>query len=109
MSFAPEQQSDVLPKRRLLVVYFAAIAITVIAIIIAWSLTPRRAAEHAQRAPAQISTIEQTSIRDTARGLDLRNAQREALGKWRWIDRDAGVGAIPIDVAIDLVVRDGGE
>ena len=49
------------------------------------------------------------AIRDTARGQDLRRAQRDALETWRWVDRDAGIGAIPIDVAIDIVVRDGGE
>lgn len=35
----------------------------------------------------------------------LFEAQREGLRHYRWIDRSAGVVAVPIDVAMDLVVE----
>jgi hypothetical protein len=55
----------------------------------------------------EISKIEQTPIRDTRRGLDLREAQRRELERWTWVDRSAGVATIPIDTAIDIVVERG--
>ncbi len=36
-----------------------------------------------------------------------RAQQLEQLGSYRWVDRKAGVVGIPIDRAMELVVRDG--
>ena len=38
----------------------------------------------------------------------LRAAQEEELGAYRWVDSARGVAAIPIDRAMELVVRDQG-
>jgi len=37
---------------------------------------------------------------------DLRDAQRRELAGWGWVDRDAGIARIPIDRAMDLVVKE---
>jgi hypothetical protein len=37
---------------------------------------------------------------------DLRDAQRRELAGWGWGDRDAGIARIPIDRAMDLVVKE---
>lgn len=37
----------------------------------------------------------------------LKAAQAEALGSYRWIDRQAGVVGVPIEQAMQAVVRDG--
>lgn len=60
-----------------------------------------------QPAPREISNIEQTPILDSRRGLDLREQQLRDLRSWGWVDRDAGVAAIPIEQAIDIVVSKG--
>lgn len=54
-------------------------------------------------APRTIGSIEQTPITGTAVGLELRDRQRESLETWRWVDRDAGVAAIPIERAMQIV------
>ena len=36
----------------------------------------------------------------------LRSEQQERLGSYRWIDRDAGVRAIPIDRAMQVVAQE---
>ena len=56
-------------------------------------------------APSELSGVEQTPIWDTRRGENLREAQRRQLGRWGWVDRDAGVATIPIERAMDLVVQ----
>jgi hypothetical protein len=38
----------------------------------------------------------------------LRATQQEQLHTYRWVDRDRGIVAIPIDQAMELVVRDQG-
>lgn len=72
------------------------------------ALWPRVAGPEGTRPSGpEISRIEQTPIRDTRRGLDLREAQETELQRWSWIDRSAGVATIPIDTAIDVVVERG--
>ena len=36
----------------------------------------------------------------------LRNEQIEHLSTYRWVNKASGVAAIPVDLAMDLVVRD---
>ena len=54
----------------------------------------------------EISNIEQTPILEARDGLDLRDEQREQLSHYAWVNRDAGIAAIPIERAIDLVVEE---
>ena len=50
----------------------------------------------------EIAHIEQTPIWGPARGLEKQRAQREELGRYGWVDRDAGLVSIPIDRAMEL-------
>ena len=43
----------------------------------------------------------------TATLREVRRAEQERLSTYRWVDRSAGVVAIPIERAMELVVRDG--
>jgi hypothetical protein len=71
------------------------------------SLKPSFAGPKGQRpAESQISQVEQTPIRDSRRGLDLREAQKRELERWSWVDRRAGRVTIPIETAIDVVIED---
>ncbi len=52
----------------------------------------------------EIAHIEQTPLFGSAPdGLELRRRQREELSRYRWVDRDAGLVAIPIERAMDVV------
>jgi hypothetical protein len=74
---------------------------------VAGTLRPNLAGVRGPRpAHAQISSVEQTPIRASRRGIDLRDAQRRELERWRWVDRESGVAAIPIEQAIDIVVQE---
>lgn len=110
MSFEVHQEPDSLPRTKLLVVFAAAVVVTVLALVYAWALmvrsSPERpASRRPAEAPRQIATVEQTPIRETARGWDERRDAREALTRFRWVDQDAGVAEIPVDVAMDVVAR----
>jgi hypothetical protein len=54
-------------------------------------------------AGSEIAHIEQTPLFGGPDGLELRRRQREELSRYRWVDRDAGFAAIPIDRAMDVV------
>lgn len=65
-----------------------------------------------ERAAPRIAQIHQTPIRTDRHGWREREAARAALDRYGWADRDAGVAQIPIQTAMDLVVRElasGGE
>ena len=117
MSFEVHQEQDRVRSRRLLAIFAGAVLVTAVAILSAWLLLqraspPRRDATPGRpppRAPAQIATVEQTPVRETARGLVVQDLQRDALRRWAWVDRDAGVAEIPVDVAMELMVRRAGE
>lgn len=108
--FEVEQAPDELRRRAIMAVTIASMVITATALVIAWGLLAVWGEKEPERtppvAPRTIGTLEQTLILDTKRGIDLRNEQTASLQKWRWIDRDAGLAQIPIDVAIDLMARE---
>jgi hypothetical protein len=64
------------------------------------------APEVPRAAPSAIALIEQTPLLGPGAGLDQKERQRRELASWGWADREAGVARIPIERAIDLVVRE---
>ena len=54
-------------------------------------------------AGSAIAEVAQTPLFGPAEGLSLRRRQRDELSRYRWVDRDAGLAAIPIERAMDLV------
>jgi hypothetical protein len=58
------------------------------------------------QAPNTIAGIRQTPILEEQPAQRLYRAQREALGSWGWVDRDAGIVQIPIDEAVRLLVEE---
>jgi hypothetical protein len=58
-------------------------------------------------AGSAIGQIAQTPLFGAAaEGLTLRQEQRAELSRYRWVDKDAGLAAIPIEQAMDLVARE---
>lgn len=109
--FIVRQEPDRLERRKLVVVTVTSIAIAALATASAWLLLvgasppPVATEKPPPFAPAQIGTVETTLIATTERGLTLRAEQKEALTHYGWVDQDAGIGRIPIDIAIDIVAE----
>ena len=97
---------------RLVVIAVAAVVVSVLAVFAAGLLL--RATTASRRAPPgpaasaagrEIGNLEQTPILVARDGLDLRDRERNELTHTRWLDRDGGIVAIPIERAEDLVER----
>jgi len=44
----------------------------------------------------------------SAERTELQRVQRQRLDGWRWVDRDRGVVAIPVERAMELVIEECG-
>jgi len=108
------QERDRVPGVRLFAVLVWTLAVGVVAVGVSTLILHTRSADlgeapapFASVAPRTIGSIEQTSIDRTSAGVALRATQRRELDRFGWVDRDAGVAQIPIDRAMDVVVREG--
>jgi hypothetical protein len=113
--FLVHQEDDVVATRTITLVVLVTIVIGTVAVLVSGimlkavigSLEPSAAgAAGTKPTPRDISDLEQASIVDTEEGIDLRGRQKADLNRYRWIQRDAGIAAMPIDRAIDRVVEE---
>lgn len=114
--FDVHQEDDVVSTRTLVMTGVVGVVIGAAGVVVAGALLvasvgalrPSLAGPGGPKSKGpEISNVEQTSVLDTQKGLDLRAQQGRELESWGWIDRDAGIAALPIDQAIDLVVSGG--
>jgi hypothetical protein len=103
----PRQAPDEVAERKVSGIIAGGLAITLGALVVAWLLLeqwgqPPRAKEPPP-APRTIGILEQSLIRDTERGVELRDRQYKELATWGWVDRDAGIAKIPVASAIDIL------
>ena len=55
---------------------------------------------------AEDAEIRRKIVDETPRAIgELRAEQNEVLGSYRWIDREAGIVAIPIDRAMEMMIE----
>lgn len=107
--FVVEQEVDALDRRRLARSAAVIVIATGIGLVAASYLL--RAGESGRDVgpnpppPPQVGTVETSLILGPARGIALRDRQRETLDQYGWADRDAGRARIPIDEAMNLVVE----
>jgi hypothetical protein len=105
MSHEVRQAEDSLPERKIAVATAVSFAVAAIALVVAGVLLEywgKQPVAETKPAPPTISTVEQTLVLHTERGIDLRREQTAALQRLEWVDRDAGIARIPIDTAIDI-------
>jgi hypothetical protein len=112
---AVRQELDVLASGRLVRIAVVALLVSVVGVVCAGLLLRRTTgplrAGSGESAGALVSTgreiagIEQTPILVSRDGIDLRDREREELSRAAWIDRDAGVAAIPIERAMEMIER----
>jgi hypothetical protein len=109
------QEEDFVPSRRVVVTATVAIVVSLLGVLVAglllrattWEIR-ERAVTRALGSPVTsggrtIAGIEQTPILVARDGLDLRDDERDELSRTHWLDRDAGVAAIPIERAMDML------
>jgi hypothetical protein len=107
-AFEVHQEADVVGARSLIRVALAAVAIGVLGVLFSALLLETntggiRIYGGNRAATSAIAHVQQTPILGKGEGQEMRAAQRAALSRYGWIDRDAGVAAIPIERAMDLV------
>jgi hypothetical protein len=105
MSHDP-QERDAIALRRAVRIGVIAIAIGVAAVW--WSIRLDRGAPQIARETelgAAPSVIEPSLIATNASARDLAAAQRRTLTSWAWVDREHGIARIPIDEAVEVVLR----
>jgi hypothetical protein len=89
-----------LRARTIWIVAAATVALTLVLTGIAWLLV---VVPNGSPAAAQPSSLRH-ELFDTARdGADARAAAAQALERYEWIDRGAGIVRIPIEQAVDAV------
>jgi hypothetical protein len=111
--FAPVAEEDAIPGKRFWLSAAVAALVVALSVLVAGQVlratqdvsppAPAAPPSIAANAGREIGIVEQTLLRATRRGLDEREAQRESLQRYRWVDRDHGVAALPIERAMELV------
>lgn len=101
------QEPDRVPLRGALLLVSVAVLVSAGAVGVSVLLAGARSrGARVSLPPAAATSIpEQSLIERTERGAALRDAQREQLEKYEWVDRDAGMVSIPIERAIDLTAE----
>ena len=111
-SFEVRQEQDSVAGGRLAKIAVLAVAVGLVGVAVSTLLLetntggirghlPGGAAPRA--AGSAFADIALTPLFGAAEGLSLRRRQRDELSRYRWVDRDAGLAAIPIERAMDLV------
>ncbi|HTO97586.1 MAG TPA: hypothetical protein VMK66_11125 [Myxococcales bacterium] len=116
LAHAPGELEDKnLPYRQIIAVGVGTIIVFALSII--WSTTILRASEKEMHPagppplPPGVNQYEVGIVNQRMFSLDQRAAQKrlqqmDRLNRYGWIDRQAGVAHIPIDVAMEMMVQE---
>ena len=98
--------------RKVTWVVLATAAVCAVAILVAlWMLPPpglrvREIANRPDRPVAPEVDLHLSRLRYSAEGQRRHDVARRRLDALEWVDRDAGVARVPVDVAVDLYLAD---
>jgi hypothetical protein len=102
-------EEDAIASGRIIAVGVSALVIFLVASLITSFALARRAGRYGQLPPeigqSKIGLVEQQPFELADRGQRERAAGLEHLRGYGWSDRDAGLAFIPVERAIDLVVK----
>ncbi|HEX2571289.1 MAG TPA: hypothetical protein VH877_17155 [Polyangia bacterium] len=110
------EDEDVLPSRTILVTLVSTVALGGLLCAVAYGLllfselelrSQREFPERELPPPRERASVRAEPFEVPRPRPSLLEEQGEGLRRYRWIDRNAGVVAVPIDVAIGLVVAEG--
>lgn len=89
-----------------LVVFLVAAVVTVVQMRRQQAeLEPAYPVMPAQAGQRKIGIVEQQLFENANRAETMTRQQRERLGSWGWVDREKGTVHVPIDTAMELVLR----
>lgn len=113
--FEVVQERDAVRSRRIVLVGLLGVVIALFAVFMAGVLVTRSAGtlhpralglgEVPRTAPSELSGLEQSLIDVDAPGIKLRERQRAGLARYYWVDREAGIAAIPIERAEAILIQ----
>jgi hypothetical protein len=110
------QEEDRLPPRRIVHAILATLGFALVLGFVSWRIQRSRedALRPAKNFPEQFlgpiqerSNVHEELFSSRGRGQVLMRAQRQELGRFAWVDPERRIVRVPIDVAMDLVVREG--
>lgn len=109
----PPQESDLLHGGKAAGVIVAAVIATVVGVVVAWGIGSCRSRSlevewrPAERptVPAKINAMESTPFSIEAEGLEQHQRDEQWLSEYGWVDKQAQLVHIPIDVAIELYLE----
>lgn len=82
-----------------------ALAAFAAAVVVAWWYTPGETVGRAPVGPATtpLDGLDRAPLEGEESAIARADRERSALERWEWVDRDAGLVAIPITRAMQLV------
>ena len=106
------QEEDRVPGGRIAAVAVVIGVVSAIYVLVAWgidacrteSLGPGGAAVPVQ-VPEEVNAMETTLFDDTSPSELDHARERDRLGRFGWVDAEAGIAHVPIDVAIDMYLE----
>ncbi len=99
----PAQEPDRVEGRLIVVVLAGVIVASTVGVLGArWIERGRGEGTRALSMPVEVNAIETRPFGDAAEGLEEHRAAEAWLSSYGWVDREAGLIHVPIDVAIDL-------
>ncbi len=110
MSHAPEVtvEPEVLPSVKLLtILVFGASVVVVSAVIVLWILPSRLAVETGAITgrPEHVGTLQTSLLAVTHTTEQDKQRDRASLEGYKWVDKNRGIVAIPIERAMDMLVE----
>ena len=107
------QAEEGVDRRGLLITWTVLLPLLVVLAVIASALfgasSRKRLARGVEEPPepgGEVSNVHTELFRRPLAGELLKERQRQALGRYGWVDQQRGVVRVPIDVAIELVAKE---
>ncbi len=108
---AVRSEEDRIRTPAIVAVGVGALVVFVLASLVTGSYRFAREGEHGplpvppEVGRSKIGLVEQQDFDLAVRGERDREARRERLGSYGWVDRSTGVAHVPIDLAMELVAK----
>jgi hypothetical protein len=109
----PPAEADQINSWKIAVVGIGSLVVFLVASVVTVAQMRRQQAElnpahpmmPAQAGQRKIGMVEQQLFENANHAEALARQQRERLGSWGWVDKEKGTVHVPIDTAMDLVLR----
>lgn len=109
----PPQEADIVPGGKSAVVIVVTIIVIIIGVLTAYGLGRCKAHElgvewrpaSRPQVPSEVNAMETGYFGVEAQGLEMHGVAEQWLSTYGWVDRDAQIIRVPIDVAFELYLE----